>query len=102
MLKKVVGQKTLSFLSGLAKVFSRVSTGRDVPLSLCPGTKKFSCPGVPLSRDKGRSKNPGTNYSVPGHPGTKISEKINRFPVLELHFLVLEHPFLFWNVFFLF
>ena len=36
-----------------------VSTGR-------PGTKKFSCPGVPLSRDKGRSKNPGTNSSVPG------------------------------------
>jgi hypothetical protein len=29
-----------------------VSTGRDVPLSLCPGTKNFFCPGVPLSRDK--------------------------------------------------
>jgi hypothetical protein len=24
-----------------------------------------------LSRDKGRSKNPGTNSSVPGLPGTK-------------------------------
>ena len=25
---------------------------RDVPLSLCPRTKKFPCPAVPLSRDK--------------------------------------------------
>ena len=31
------------------KVLSRVSTGLDVPLSLCPGTKKNSCPRVPLS-----------------------------------------------------
>ena len=28
----------------------RVSTGQDVPLSLCPGIKKNSSPGVPLSR----------------------------------------------------
>ena len=42
-----------------------------VPLSLCPRTKKISCPAVPLSRDKGRSKCPGTNSSVPGRPGTK-------------------------------
>ena len=27
-------------------------TIRDVPLSLCPGTKKFPRPAVPLSRDK--------------------------------------------------
>ena len=33
-------------------VGARVSKGRDVPLSLCPGTKKFPCPVVPLSRDK--------------------------------------------------
>ena len=55
---------------------SRVGTfrdkpGRDVPVSLCPGTKKNSCPGVPLSRNKGRSKCPRTNSSVPGRPGTK-------------------------------
>ena len=36
-----------------------------------PGQKKNSCPGVPLSRDKGRSKCPGTNSSVPARPGTK-------------------------------
>ena len=42
-----------------------------VPLSLCPGTKNISCPGVPLSWDKGRSKCTGTNSSVPGRPGTK-------------------------------
>ena len=48
-----------------------VSTGR-------PGTKKFSCPGVPLSRDKGRNKNPGTNSSVPGRPGTKSPSKKNK------------------------
>ena len=42
--------------------------GLDVPLSLCPGTKKFPCPAVPLSRDKRSSKNPGTNSSVPGRP----------------------------------
>ena len=29
--------------------------GRDGPLSLYPGTKKISCPGIPLSRDKSRS-----------------------------------------------
>ena len=50
---------------------SRDKPGQDVPLSLCPGTKKNSCPGVPLSRDKGRSKCPGTNSSVPSRPGTK-------------------------------
>ena len=31
---------------------SRDKPGRDVPLSLCPGTKKFHCPVVPLSWDK--------------------------------------------------
>ena len=90
-------------------VQSRVSTGRDVPLSLCPGTKRFSCPGVPLSRDKGKSKCPGTNTSVPGRLGTKSlsqkntknrkrtfqNRKMTRFPVLEHNFPVLEHPFLF-------
>ena len=84
--------------------------GRDVPWSLCPGTKKFPCPIVPLSWDKkvlpvplspgqGQCKNPGTNSSVPGRPGTKWilrnSEKKNRYPVLEHHFPVLEHLFLF-------
>ena len=44
----------------------------DVPLSHCPGTKKFSCPGVPLSRDKGRSKCPGTSPSL---KKTKNSKK---------------------------
>ena len=29
------------------------------------------CPVVPLSRDKGKSKCPRTNFSVPAHPGTK-------------------------------
>ena len=43
-------------------------TGRPiVPLSRI----FFSCPSVPLSWDKGRSKNPGTNSSVPGRPRTK-------------------------------
>ena len=31
---------------------SRDKPGRDVPLSRCPGTKKFPYPVVPLSRDK--------------------------------------------------
>ena len=50
----------------------RDNPGQDVLLSLCPGTKKFLCPDVYLSRDKGRSKNPETNSSVPGRPGTKL------------------------------
>ena len=50
---------------------SQDKTGRDVPLSVCPGTKKCSCPGIPLSWDKGRSKNTRTNFSVPGRPWTK-------------------------------
>ena len=41
-------------------VWIRVSKGQDVLLSLCPGTKKFSCLDVPLTQDKGSSKNPGT------------------------------------------
>ena len=99
-------------------VVARVSTGQNVPLSLCPGTKKNSCPGVPLSRDKGRSKCPGTNSSVPGRPRTKWIKNFQKndqiscfwtsfscfrtsfscsrttFSVLEHHFPVLERPFL--------
>ena len=67
---------------GMSRGTSRDKPGRDVPLSwdkkvlpvplsLCPETKNISCPGVPLSRNKGRSKCPGTNSSVPGRPGTK-------------------------------
>ena len=63
---------------GTSRGTSRDKPGRDVPLSLCPGTKKNSCPGVPLSRDKGRSKCPGTNSSVPGRPGKKRIKKFQR------------------------
>ena len=101
----------------------RVSKGRDVPwdvpLSLCPRTKKFSCPGVPLSRDKSRSKRPGTNSSVPARPGTKrfnfflkkrpdfLSQNIislfqNILSCFRTSFSVYERPFLFQNVLFLF
>ena len=44
-------------------VLINVSMRWDVPLSLCPGTKKFSCPGVPLSRAKGRREIPGMYLS---------------------------------------
>ena len=47
---------------------SRDNPSWDVPLSLCPRTKICPCPVVPLSRDKGRRKNPGTNSSVLGRP----------------------------------
>ena len=50
---------------------TRVFKIRDVPLSLCLGTKNFTCLAVPLSRDKSCSKNPGTNFTVLGCPGTK-------------------------------
>ena len=43
----------------------------ETRISTFLGQKKNSCPGVPLSRDKGRSKCPGTKHSVPGRPGTK-------------------------------
>ena len=56
-------------------------------------TKKFSFPGVPLSRDKGRSKNLGTNSSVPGQNELKNFKKMTRFPVFGHHFPDLEHPF---------
>ena len=39
-----------------------------------PGQGHFPCPGVPLSRDKGKIKCPGTNSSVPVRPGTKLGE----------------------------
>ena len=42
------------------------------------GTKIFPCPVVPLSRDKGRSKNPGTNSKK-----DQISCFRTSFPVLE-------------------
>ena len=64
-----MGSSTIYTLDLFA--LGRPGTNWDVPLSLCPGTKKNSCPGVPLSRDKGRSKCPGTNSSVPSRPGTK-------------------------------
>ena len=50
---------------------SRDNPGRDVPLSLCPGTKKFPCPAVPLSRDK-------KSFLVPLSlcPGTRATAKI--------------------------
>ena len=38
--------------------------GGDILLSLCPGTKIFPCPDVPLSQDKNRSENPRTE-SIP-------------------------------------
>merc|ERR1711997_1414207 len=93
-------------------LITRVSTGRDVPLSLCPRTKKNSCPGVPLSRDKGRSKCPGTNSSVPARPGTKQFKNFQKkdqishfrtsflcfrtsFLCFRTSFPVLERPFLF-------
>ena len=96
---------------GTSRGTSQDKLGRDVPLSLCPGTKQNSCPGVPLSRDKGRSKNPGTNSYVPGRPGTKLIKNFQKrdqiscfrtsfscfktsFPVIEHHFPVLECPFL--------
>ena len=52
-------------------VETRVSKGQDVQLSLCPGTKILPCLVVPLSLEKGRNKNLGTNSSVSGRPGTK-------------------------------
>ena len=45
--------------------------GREVP-----GQTGMGRPVVPLSRDKGKSKCPGTNSSVLGHPVTKsLSQK---------------------------
>ena len=97
----------------------RVSTGRDVPLSLCPGTKKISCPFVPgqgqeqMSRDKhlcpGTSRDKITfpkehkkqEKDVPKQENdqiscfrTSFSCFRTSFPVLEHPFPVLEHPFL--------
>ena len=97
---------------GTSRGTSRDKQGRDVPLSLCPGTKKFPCPVVPLSRDKKvlpvpLSFCPGTraganvpgqtplSWDVPGQNELFFSKKETRFPVLELHFSVLGHPFLF-------
>ena len=40
---------------------------------------EFSCLGVPLSQDKGRSKNPGTNSSVPSNfvfPNLKLKNRV--------------------------
>ena len=65
-------------------VCGRVSKG-------CPGTKIFPCPAVPLSRDKGRSKNPGTNSSVQGCPFPKKKQEKAFFGrKLELYFSALK------------
>ena len=58
---------------------------RDVPLSLCPGTRAgANVPGqTPLSRD------------VPGQIKLKIFKKITKFSVFGHHFPVLEQRFLF-------
>ena len=52
-------------------VTSRDNPGRDIPMSLCTGTKQFPCPTVPLSRDK---KSFLVLLSL--CPGTRTSEKI--------------------------
>jgi endonuclease/exonuclease/phosphatase family metal-dependent hydrolase len=60
-------------------ISTRVFKGRDVLLSLCPGTKKFPCPVVSLSRDK-------KVLAVPLSlcPGTKTGAKIPRQTLLSL------------------
>ena len=95
---------TLRFL---LYVLTSVSTGRNVPLSLCPGTKNIL---VLLSRDKGRSKNPAPNSSVPGRPRTKWIKNFQKnddqiscfrtsFSVLKCPFPVLKCPFLLCPIF---
>ena len=70
---------------GTRRPAGRPGTIRD-GTSCCPfvpGQKSFGCPGVPLSRDKVRSKCPGTNSSVPGRPGTKSPPKNQEKDVLK-------------------
>ena len=59
----------------IKRICIRPRQNRILPLSSVFTVQKKSCPGVPLSRDKGRSKNPGTNSSVPGRPRTKSLTK---------------------------
>ena len=99
--------------------FPRDGTSRDkpgwgVPLSLCPGTKKFPCLIVPLSRDKKflpvpLSLCPGTRAgaNVPGQsplsrdvPGQNEFLKIlkkGQISCFRTSFSVLEHPFAVWE-----
>ena len=105
--------KQVSAMSILA--FPRDGTSR---CPFVPGQRHFPCPAVPLSQDKGRSKCPRTNSSVPARPGTKRFKNFQKkgpdfpfqniislfqnilscfrtsFSVLEHPFSVLEHPFL--------
>ena len=66
--------------------FPRDHPRRDVPLSLCSGTKRFSCPGVPSSWDKGKSKCPGTKSlfqkNTKNRKRTFQNRKMTRFFVL--------------------
>ena len=57
----------LDIMTFLTLLPTSVSKGGDVP-----GQSGMGRPVVPLSRDKGRSKNPGTNSSVPGQIFTKL------------------------------
>ena len=55
-----------------------LSWDKKVSLSRCPfvpGQKKFPCPDFPLFRDKSSSKNPGTNFPVPGQKNVKKRQK---------------------------
>ena len=64
---------TCTSVSKERDVPGQTGTGRPViPLSR---DKKNCCPSVPLSWDKGRSKCPGTNSSVPGKNDLKIFKK---------------------------
>ena len=66
--KKIVVKECFLVLnSDLNKVW-------DVLLSLCPGTKIFPCPAVPLY--KCRSKNPKT---MTGAPKTEVLTLIHKF-----------------------
>ena len=64
-------------------IWSSVSKGWDVPLSRHKEIILFQCP---FARDKGRSKNPGTNSSVPGQDEFLIIRKNDQISCFRTSF----------------
>ena len=73
---------------------SRDKPGREVPLSFCPGTKTNFLSRCPFAPGQGQEQ---MSWDKNLCPGTNF-KKMTRFPVLERHFPVLEHPFLLCSV----
>ena len=114
VLQKNQNKRISKYFGGFGLGFPRDGTSygrsqdnprQDVPLSLCPGTKKFCLSWCPFVPGQGQEQMSRDKLLCPGTSRDKMNEQIScfrtsfsclrtTFSVLEHHLPVLEHPFL--------